>query len=111
MTLVREIRRRAVHVVGPILGLLVLSYFVYHSFQGERGLLAWVQLGQEIEQAQALRDQTAAERAHLESLVSLLQREHIDADLLDERARLLIGLGRRDELVIYTQPRAATPAR
>ena len=111
MSLVREMRRRAVHVVGPILGLLVLGYFLYHSFQGDRGLLAWVQLSQQVEQTTARRDTVAAERKRLETLVSLLQSEHIDADLLDERARLLVGLGRRDELVIYTGQKPAPQRR
>ena len=45
MTLLYEMRKRARHVVGPVLAISVFGYFAYHSVQGDRGLIAWLQLG------------------------------------------------------------------
>ncbi len=39
-----DIKRRARHMVGPMLGCLLVTYFVYHSIQGDHGALAWRQL-------------------------------------------------------------------
>ncbi|MBM3487394.1 MAG: septum formation initiator family protein [Alphaproteobacteria bacterium] len=101
MSLTREIRRRLVQVTVPTLGLLVVGYFLYHAFQGDRGILAWVTLRAEVAEAEALRAGRAIERKRLETLVAGLQSGHLDPDLLDERARLLVGLGKPDEVVIY----------
>jgi len=109
MSVVLEIRRRGRQVAGSIFGLLLFSYFVLHAIEGDRGLLAWLQIRQQIVLAEAEQAAAAAERAGWEHRISLMQSEHLDADLLDERARLLTGLGREDELIIFNQGRE--PAR
>ena len=100
MSVINEIRRRGRNVAGSILGAMLFAYFAFHAVQGDRGVLAWMQLRQQIGQASAERDRAAAARGVWEARIALLKDEHIDADMLDERARLLIGLGRKDELVI-----------
>ena len=111
MSFVLEIRRRGRHVIGTILGALVFAYFMFHAVQGERGLLAWIQAKQQIAEAEAQREATAAERAQWEQRIALLRSSHLDADMLDERVRLLTGLGRKDELIIYdAAPLVVDPA-
>lgn len=109
MSVVLEIRRRGRQIAGSIFGLLLFSYFVLHAIQGDRGLLAWLQIRQQIVLAQSKQAMAAGERAAWEHRISLLRSEHLDADLLDERARIVTGLGRADELIIYDDRRA--PAR
>ena len=101
MSFILEIRRRGRHVAGAILGALLFAYFTFHAVQGDRGLLAWVQLKQQITYATADRDATAAQRNLWERQIALLAGDALDPDMLDERARLITGLGRKDELVIF----------
>lgn len=105
MSLVREIRRRGRFVVGPTLGVLVIGYFVLNAFQGDRGILAWVQLHQNVVRAQAIQAKTSVERQRLEHRTALLKTDNLDPDLLDERARIMAGLGRPGELVIFYPPK------
>jgi hypothetical protein len=53
MALVHEIRRRGRHILPPVLLAATLGYFGYHIIQGERGVLAWLQLEKELRIAQA----------------------------------------------------------
>jgi len=48
---------------------------------------------------QTLRE-TRGVRIDFERRISLLRSEHLDADMLDERARIMAGLVRPDELII-----------
>jgi len=100
MMILREIRRRAGFIAGPILGLSLLGYFGYHLLQGERGFLAWLRLGQEIKLAQARLAALDGERATLEGRVSLMRSEHLDRDMLDEQARATLNLAGPNEVVI-----------
>jgi cell division protein FtsB len=101
MSLVQEIRRRGSFVVGPTIGALVVGYFVLNAFQGDRGILAWVQLHQNVVRAEAIHANTRVERQRLQHRTALLKPDNLDPDLLDERARIMAGLGRPDELVIF----------
>ena len=42
MSLIREIRRRGRHIIGPALWALAVAYFMFHAVQGERGLVTWM---------------------------------------------------------------------
>lgn len=101
MSFILEIRRRGRHVAGAILGALLFAYFTFHAVQGDRGLLAWVQLKQQITHATADLNSSAAERGIWEKRIVLLGANRLDPDMLDERARLITGLGRKDEIIIY----------
>ena len=89
MSLVREIRRRGRFVVGPTLGALVVGYFVLNAFQGDRGILAWLQIHQNVIRAEAIHAKTRVERQRLRHRTALLKPDNLDPDLLDERARIL----------------------
>jgi cell division protein FtsB len=105
MSLVREIHRRGRHVLGPTLGALLVGYFLLHAFQGDRGVVQWMHLRQQVAQAETTLARTGAARRELETHVRLLRADNLDPDLLDERARLMAGLARADELVVL-YPRA-----
>jgi cell division protein FtsB len=109
MALMREIRRRARHVVGPVLMAGIAVYFGYHAVEGDRGLIAWWQVTQQLKDAQATYDRVHQERLALEHRVALLGPDRLDPDLLDERAHVMLDLARPDEVVIF-DPGAAPPA-
>ncbi len=109
----RELRRRARPIIAPFVCTLALVYFVYHGVQGERGLLAWVQRGGEVDVARAEVHRLAAERAALERRIRLLSPGSLDLDLLEERARILLNRGHPDDIILFersVERRRGTPA-
>jgi cell division protein FtsB len=101
MVVLTEIRRRARLVVGPVLGISLVGYFAYHLVQGDRGLVAWLSLTQQIKEAKLQVAKLGAERQLLDSHVSLLRPNHLDRDMLDERARATLNLIGPHEVVIF----------
>ena len=101
MVLIGEIRRRARLIVGPICGISLVAYFGYHLVQGDRGLSAWLRLSREIRTEQANLTVMDDERRALDQRVNLLRPDHLDRDMLDERARASLNLIRPDERVIF----------
>jgi len=103
MTLTYEIRKRLKSSAAPILGLLAISYFSYHLIEGDRGLFAYLKLQQEVQKETAQLRLTEIEKTKLEKRIKLLDPENLDLDMLDERARDVLGLSGPDELVIYSK--------
>ncbi len=101
MSIVHEIRRRARLIVGPVLGISLCAYFAYHLVQGDRGLTAWLRLTQQVRDARTTLAAVEAERLTLERRVNLLRPEHLDRDMLDERARSQLNLAAPNEIVIF----------
>jgi cell division protein FtsB len=87
----REFSRKARQVLGPLMGAAMMVYFGYHAVQGDRGLIAWWNLRFEIERAEAVLTDVSAEKKTLERRVSLLRSESLDPDMLEERARIMLG--------------------
>jgi cell division protein FtsB len=102
MALRKDIRAYARQVVGPTLAVSIFAYFAYHAVEGDRGLLAWIQLQQEVESAQAELSKVSRVRESLAHQTELLRSQAIDPDMLDERARAVLGLMRKDEVIIVT---------
>ncbi len=100
MIIVAELRKRARHVVAPVLGACLMGYFCYHLVQGERGVLAWLRLGNELREAQETSVVVRADRDALERRVSLLRLDSLDRDLLDERARATLNVARPNEIIL-----------
>lgn len=100
-------RRRAVLTA---LGLytfaaLFIGYFAANAFTGNHGLRAQQDLEQQLTAMKGELDQLKAERALWERRVSLLRADRIDPDMLDERARSLIGYVDRRDLTLLLNPR------
>ena len=53
MFVVDEIRRRARAITGPVLAISLVCYFAYHLFVGDRGLIAWLHLTQQLRDGKA----------------------------------------------------------
>jgi cell division protein FtsB len=109
MSLLVELRRRGRHVIGPTFGALMVGYFLFHAVQGDRGILAWAELKQEVAQAEQTLDRLTKARRKLDSRVKLLESPNLDRDLLDERARIVSGLANPDEIVIYDSQSEFSP--
>ncbi len=100
MTATFHLRRQFRRALLPFTGALALAYFGYHTINGDRGLVAWWQLRHEMTRAEVDLARLEARRAALQHRVALLRSESLDADMLDERARLMLGYGHPDEIVV-----------
>jgi len=92
------------HALIPFACLIIMAYFAYHAVQGRHGFMAWLELNKEIAQLEGEQTRLSETRLRLERRVALLRPESLDPDLLDERARALLGLSHRDELTIFRAP-------
>jgi len=90
--------------IGPALGFCVVGYFAYHSFEGERGVFAYVRLNEQVAIARAHLEDIRAERLAMERRVALMRPNSLDRDMLDEQARAVLNYARPDEIVIL-EPR------
>jgi cell division protein FtsB len=85
----------------PMLGACLAGYFVYHAVQGDRGILAWMQVNQQIKVAQGELNRTDDDREAMEQRVALLSNTSLDLDMLEERARIMLNFSHPDDLVIF----------
>jgi cell division protein FtsB len=72
--------------------------------QGDRGLIAREQRIAEIAAARAYLAQAEADRDAMERRVAGLRGDWVDRDQLDERARALLNMVGRDELIVPYPP-------
>ena len=102
------VRKRARKILIPLalysVSGLVVGYFVHHANTGARGLDAKRQLKIQERDVAAELDTLKTERAEWERRIVLLRSDQIDRDLLEERARSLLGRVHRNDLVIITGP-------
>jgi cell division protein FtsB len=96
----RNFQRLSQKAIAPFLSLSLIGYFIYHSIQGDRGVLAWVQLQERLTDALYQLNNTVKERKALEEIVQDLRPESINRDLLDQQVRLQLGYAHPDEIVI-----------
>jgi cell division protein FtsB len=83
-----------------MIGLSLSLYFGYHLVEGDRGLIAWVRMTEQMRSSKQAASRLQAERGALEKRVSLLRSDHLDPDLLDEQARAALNLIGPDEIAI-----------
>ncbi|MEM7525373.1 MAG: septum formation initiator family protein [Pseudomonadota bacterium] len=91
------------HVVDVGVGLFVLAailHFGHRGVQGESGLFVRLAIEKEARQLTMERDLLASRRADLENLTKRLSESYLDLDLLDERARDVLGYVAENEVVI-----------
>ena len=103
--MLQELRRRLRHVVGPLIGFGAVAYFSYHTVEGDRGVLAYVRLHNEILEAEMQLAKVASDREEMEHRVLLLRPDHLDPDMLEERARIMLNMGRDGEVVVFDRRR------
>lgn len=98
------IGRRLRAAALPALFLACCGYFVWHAINGERGLIAEEQRLAQIAEAQGERERVLRDLAAMERRVEGMRGEQLDRDQLDERARQLLNMLGRDEIVVPYGP-------
>ena len=82
------------------MGAAAMAYFGYHAVQGDRGLIAWWNLRFERERADRTLDEVTAQMKAIQKRVQLLRPESLDRDMLEERARVMLGAVGPDDLIV-----------
>ncbi|HYN38264.1 MAG TPA: septum formation initiator family protein [Rhodospirillales bacterium] len=100
MSLIRELRIRARHVLFPAVAVAAVVYVAWHGVNGDRGVVAWRSLEREVDVARAELHRVRAARESLDRRVRLLYPQSLDPDMLDESARRLLNYGLPEEVVI-----------
>jgi len=113
IVVLHEMRRRARFLVGPLLGVALTSYFIYHTIEGDRGLKAWRDITQQLRAASDQLATVQAERDALAHKVGGLDPNHVDPDLLDQQIRQTLDLVAPNEIIIMqpNQPAPISPPR
>ena len=96
-----ELKARLRAILGPVCGISLIAYLSYHTVQGDRGLIAYWQVTKQIYAAETHRKELGSRRATLEHRVKLLHPNSLDRDILEERARYILGYSYPDEYVFF----------
>jgi cell division protein FtsB len=78
----------------------VIAIFAHSGLQGDHGLAAYREAEAEERHLRAELAELRVEHGALANKVRRLSDRYLDLDLLDERARAVLGLVREDELVV-----------
>lgn len=90
-------------VIGPVFACLITIYFVYHIFQGERGVISWFVLSKKVQEETSQLKLLEEEKEFLKRRVSLLNPNNLDLDILEELARKLLNYAKTNEIIVYEE--------
>lgn len=79
--------------------LLLILYFIYHSFSGDRGIFVYLKLKAQYEELQNELELVRSQRLDLEHKVNLLQNNSLDLDILEEQVKANLGYVKENEVV------------
>lgn len=95
-----SIKHAALAILATVSLVAIGGYFTFAALQGDFGVVKRVQVTAEKQELTAERDRLKAEVARMQNLTERLSDDYLDIDLLDERARNVLGYVRADEIVI-----------
>lgn len=93
----RDIFRRNMLAV---IGICLSFYFCYHLIAGQRGYFRLLSLENQITYTAIDNQALKTEREQIEKRVVMMRPGSIDRDLLEERARHVLGYRHKDELIL-----------
>ena len=93
------VRKNLVTLIG--IGLFV--YFSYHLMLGERSLIRYMTLEKSVATLEQDSFKLAHDHEQLEKKVSMLRPGSINKDLLEERARIVLGFRRPGEVDVLSK--------
>jgi cell division protein FtsB len=98
------VRRRFRAVVIPLVAYVaaggLVAYFLHNARIGDRGFDAKQLVKIQIYQVNKELDAAKAETKEWERRLALLRAEHVDRDLIEERARILLGRVHKNDVVV-----------
>ncbi len=86
------------NVLYYLLALLILSYFLYHIALGERGAMEFFRIRDMIASKVVELQELSERNSYLEHVICGLRAESLDVEILEEFAKLQLGLINKDEM-------------
>jgi cell division protein FtsB len=102
MVIRRRVRRILIPLVLYSISAAMVGYFMHHAHSGARGVEARQQFETQADALTKELDAVKTERVDWERRIALLRSDQIDRDLLEERARVMLGRVHRNDLIIIT---------
>lgn len=87
-------------IINLTFTLLILSYFLYHLIQGNRGILAYYKLTKKIESETQRLEKLIEQRVELEHKITLISANTLDKDFLEELTRRNLSLAKSYEEIV-----------
>ncbi|MBM3579646.1 MAG: hypothetical protein FJX34_02595, partial [Alphaproteobacteria bacterium] len=87
--------------VACFVGLAAISYFVFFMIFGDKGLVKFFALKQQIENKEINKQELSAKMQEKKNLVKGMSLDSLDLDLVDEQSRKVLGYAGKNEVVIY----------
>ena len=100
MSSLRDLKARTRVSYSLIAGILVFAYFIYHSVEGDRGLLALNNVNVRIAEAEKKLAELVETERELEGKVIRLMPSSLDPDFLEERGRKILNFGHDNDIVV-----------
>jgi cell division protein FtsB len=100
MIVQRRLWRRAVPVFAYAVALTATAYFTWSAWHGDRGLMARQHYESQIAARESLVKDLKSERERWQKRVSMLEADHIDKDLLEERALAVLNSGHPNDVIV-----------
>ena len=88
--------------IVTLIGIGLFCYFSYHLIQGQRSAVRYLTLQKTIERMDIEKAELKQQREELESKVSMLRPNSLNKDLLEERARIVLGFRKAGEMDVMT---------
>jgi cell division protein FtsB len=82
----------------------IVSYFWWHAHHGDRGLHAKSVYKVRIAELNTEIADAKRERADWERRVTLMRADNLDRDILEERARVLLNIVHKNDVVVVLPP-------
>src|SRR3989338_3999909 len=87
----------------PVFSAVLFLYVLYHILNGAHGWFSWRFLETELEKSHRVLSVLELEEQKLHNKVQRMRPEHLDRDLLDERARDMLNLAEEQDTVIVDE--------
>ena len=103
MGLLQDIKYRLRKSGVLIFFIMLTVYFCFNGFYGDRGYRKYMYLKNEVATARVMADQYRKQKEMLNDEVKLLSPGSLDLDMLDERARDVLGMVGSGELILLDE--------
>ncbi|MGH7056857.1 MAG: FtsB family cell division protein [Acetobacteraceae bacterium] len=90
--------------VAPLVFLALTGYFALNAVEGAHGLIARAKDSRTFSAVRQELSKVTAKRERWEIKVAGLRTDHLDTDLLDERARAMLNLVEPSDIVVEYAP-------
>ena len=93
-------KKRLQKLIIPVIGVFLMLYFVLELFTGQRSMMVWNHLKEQVQGLQSENLSLSQQAETLERNVMRLKAESLDADYMDEQIRKNLPMSQPNEKII-----------